>query len=404
MKTLYKNLTVLGILAGITLTSLPTRSEPTNTVSELARGNNTFALELYGKLKSKEGNLFFSPYSVSSCLGMVYAGARGETEKQMANTLHFSTNQTAVHAGFGALQKELNEKAGATLKVANALLVQKGLPFDKDFLDCITQTYQAFPMQFDFRTQAQLASDELNRWVAERTEGNIQKIMGPEQMGGNAGLMVANAMYFKGKWADPFSEEQTKPIPFDLANGGTVTAQMMGKSAYFGYFENSELKALELPYAGRKLSMVVLLPNYRQGLATLESTITTDKVSAWVGLMQDKDVIVQLPKFKMEKEFDLTGPLGELGLRDALCSKADFSGISGSDHLYISEVLHTSFVEVNEKGTEAAAVTSVRTIMIGIGLEEPPKKFIADHPFLFVIRDNDTGSILFMGRVMDPTQ
>ncbi|WP_040549594.1 serpin family protein [Pedosphaera parvula] len=398
---MYKNLTLLGILTGVMFASVPVKSETTNAIPELVQENNAFALELYGKLKSKEGNLFFSPYSVSTCLGMAYAGARGETEKQMAKTLHFSTNQAALHTGFGELQKELNKKPGVTLKVANALLAQKGMPFSKEFLDCLNKTYQADAMRFDFGTQAQLASDELNGWVAKKTEGRIQTILQPEALDRAVALVLVNAVYFKGAWATPFSKEVTMPNPFYFGKKGSVTAQMMYQQEHFDYYENPKLKALKLPYAGRKLSMVILLPSARDGLPDLESFITTQSLSSWISQMHDQEVAIQLPKFKMDEEFDLNSTLGEMGLHDAFCSKADFRGMMSSGELHLSKVLHKSFVEVNETETEAAAVTMAGVAFGNTG-KPGPKGFFADHPFLFVIRDNGTGSILFMGRVMDP--
>jgi serpin B len=242
----------------------------------------------------------------------------------------------------------------------------------------------------------------MNRWVREKTEGKIADVLSPEKLQ-DVSLVVLNAIYFKGAWAEPFSEGMTTPLPFYLGSTGSVTAQVMDQEAHFHYFENPELKALELPYVGGKMSMVILLPKLKEGLPDLETSLSADKLSVWINLMRAEDVIVQMPKFKMEKQFELTPTLNEMGLRDALCSKADFSGITSPGGLYVSAVSHKSFVEVNEKGTEAAAVTAAWAAFGNV--EKPaPKTFFANHPFLFLIRDNGTGSILFMGRVMDPTK
>jgi serine protease inhibitor len=402
MKRVYKKLTILGVLAGIALASLFIKSKPITIDPDFVKGNNTFALELYGKLKSKEGNIFFSPLSISTCFGMAYAGARGETERELAKTFHFNTNQTTTHSSFGALQKQLNEKTNVKFNVANALLAQKGLPFQSKFLKQLTKSFNAEVKQFDFKTESKLASSEINRWVAERTEDKIKMIAKPEELEQNAAVLV-DVIYFKGAWAKAFEKEQTRAMPFHVAQKSSVSAEMMHQTANFGYYENLKFKALELPYAGRKFSMVVLLPNLKEGISDLENSATMDNLSTWINRMRDQKIFVQIPKFNMENDFELTHTLGEMGLRDSLCSKADFSGMISSGDLFISKVLHKSFVEVNEKGTEAAAVTSTSYTLSKVDVERP-KEFIADHPFLFVIRDNDTGSILFMGRVTDPTK
>jgi len=373
------------------------------------QGNNAFALELYAKLKGDEnvqrqgGNIFFSPYSISMALAMTYAGARGETEKQMAETLHFELGQDSLHRAFGVLEKRLNaggKRRTYQLAVANALWGQKGYGFREEFLTLVKDSYGAGLNEVDFANDAEKARRVINKWVADKTKEKIKDLIKPGVLDSLTRLVLTNAVYFKGDWARKFKEESTGDAPFHVSKKQTQEVPMMYQKGRFNYVEEEDVLILELPYKGEDLSMVVLLPKKVDGLAELEESLTAKQLEEWLGRLQGREVAVYLPKFKMTTgPLELKGILKHMGMPDAFSLKANFSGMNGNLDLFISAVLHKAFVEVNEEGTEAAAATAV---VVEREDSELVPVFCADHPFVFVIRDNRTGSILFMGRVMNP--
>lgn len=372
------------------------------------QGNNAFALELYAKLKGDEnverqgGNIFFSPYSISTALAMTYAGARGETEKQMAETLHFSLGQERLHSALGALEKRLNaggKRRTYQLAVANALWGQKGYGFREEFLRLVKDSYGAGLNEVNFANDAEKARRVINKWVADKTREKIKDLIKPGVLDSLTRLVLTNAIYFKGDWARKFKEENTGDAPFYVTKKQTQEVPMMYQKGRFNYVEEDGVLILELPYKGEDLSMVVLLPKV-DGLAELEESLTAKQLEEWLGRLHRCEVAVYLPKFKMTSEFSLAKILAGMGMGDAFSlPPADFSGMTGEKDLFISHVLHKAFVEVNEEGTEAAAATAVP---MTLGSPMPVPVFRADHPFVFIIRDNRTGGILFMGRVMNP--
>jgi len=372
----------------------------------LINGNTAFALELYGKLRPTEGNLALSPYSISSALAMTCAGARGETARQMEQTLHFSQSQTDLHPLFGRLNSALQAAQGANeLNIANSLWPQEKYPFRPEFLNLVKSDYGATITPLNYAGQAEQARGTINQWVDDKTQHKITEIIGPNVLTDLTRLVLVNAIYFKGTWATPFPESATQPDQFFATPDRTVTAPLMHKQGKFSCGENDQLQLIALPYVGRQLEMLVLLPRSRDGIGQLERRLTAANLSAWIAGMRNQEVDVALPKFKMSSGFRLEQSLAALGMKDAFdANQADFSGMDGNRHwLSISAVLHKAFVDVNEKGTEAAAATAV--VMVGRAVArpvEPPKVFRADHPFLFLIRDSGTGSILFMGRVAQP--
>jgi serpin B len=373
----------------------------------LVAGNTAFALELYGQLKTNPGNLFFSPYSISTALAMTYAGARGDTEKQMARVLHFSENQRQLHSDFGQLQRQLGEagkQKAIELNVANALWAQKGHPFLPAFLKITQDEYQANINQADFNTGADAARDEINRWVGQKTKDKIQDILGPGTLDQTTTLVLANAIYFKGRWAVPYKKEATSIEPFHVSSGSQVNVPLMHHFDEVRYMENGDFQAVELPYAGEGLSMMVLLPRQVDGCRKLEDGLNPALVSNTLSQMKKQRVEIFLPKFKLESSFRLNAALAAMGMPDAFGPKADFSGMDGTKLLYFSLVLHKAWGEVNEEGTEAAAATVV-TMMMGMPPPRPPAPiFRADHPFIFFIRDMGSGSILFLGRLAGPSR
>ena len=370
----------------------------------LASSNNAFALDLYARIKAREGNLFFSPYSISSALAMTYAGARGNTATQMAKALHFDLEAAKLHEAFGRLTADLNaagKKAEFELAVANALWVQEGFELLKDYLDLTKSAYGASPHPVDFAKATEAARKTINRWVEEQTRDKIKDLIPKGMLGDMARLVLTNAIYFKGRWASEFAADFTSEQPFTLASGGKVKAPTMHQMGQFPLFAGDGFQALALPYKGNALSMVILLPAKHDGLPVLEKSLSAESLARWLAAMKPQLVAVALPKFKSTTTILLAETLQAMGMTDAFAlPPADFSGMTGKKDLFISQVIHKAFVDVNETGTEAAAATAV--IMEG-GEAPRPLVFAADHPFIFLIRDNKSGSILFLGRVMDPT-
>jgi serpin B len=406
------NMNLLSRLAFVTLfmTTLigrPADTKAANEIQSLAGGNTAFAMDLYARLKTADGNLFFSPYSISTCLAMTYAGARGDTAAQMAQMLHFDTNQNQLAASFGELQKQLNkaqEKKGIELDIANGLWGQKDQPFLPAFLDVAKQSYGANLKQVDFRTRSETARMDINDWVSDKTKNKITGLIQPGVLDQATRLVLVNAIYFKGRWAGEFEKQNTTKAPFSVTSTQKLQVPLMNRTADFKYAELDGLQLLELPYAGDNISMVVLLPREPNGLKGVEDRLNEQTLDRWLAQARDQKVAVFLPKFKLAAQFSLAKPLGEMGMTDAFSSRADFSGMDGKRDLFISAVVHKAFVDVNEEGTEAAAATGVVMRSMAVMMPRPTPVFRADHPFIFLIRDAHSGSILFLGRLVDPTR
>ncbi|RKZ52231.1 MAG: serpin family protein [Candidatus Parabeggiatoa sp. nov. 2] len=388
-------------------------------IDQVVKGNTTFALDLYARLiaKGKSDNLFFSPYSLSTALAMTYAGAGGRTATQMSKVLHFPEEQAELHTAFYHLQNDVNDAAkkasNLEIRIANAFWGQKGYPFLENFKDSVENYYQAKLKEVDFRTAYQTIRKEINAWVEEQTNKKIKNLIKPGLIDHLTRLVLVNAIYFKGNWASPFKTGDTKKASFWVTSTKDVRVPMMTQKNHFGYTENRRLQVqvLELPYGGNSqdfpsygdnnISMIVLLPRQRNGLAKLEKSLKGKNLEQWLDNLQWRQKVkVFLPKFKISTGFNLSKTLASMGMPDAFNENADFSGIDGVKELHITSIVHKAFVDVNEKGTEAAAATGV---MIGTrGLPPPTPEFRADHPFIFLIRHNSTKSILFMGRVVNP--
>jgi serpin B len=384
-------------------------ADPTapNNIESLAGGNTAFALDLYARLKTVDGNLFLSPYSISTCLAMTFAGARGDTAAQMAQTLHFGTNQNQLAASFNELQEQLNqeqERNGMELDFANGIWAQKDHVFLAAFLDVARQSYGANLRQIDFRTRSETARTEINDWVGHETKGKITDLIQPGVVNPATQLVLVNAIYFKGQWAREFDKQNTANAPFSVTSTQKLPVPLMNLTADFKYAEVGGLQLLELPYAGDGFAMVVLLPRDVDGLNNLENLLNKQTLDHWLTQARELNVAVLLPKFKLAAQFSLAKPLGEMGMTDAFSPGADFSGMDGERDLFISAVVHKAFVDVNEEGTEAAAATGVVMRMNAVRMPRPTPIFRADHPFIFLIRDLHSGSILFLGRVVDPTR
>ncbi len=390
--------------------TLPAAKEVRLSDTEMVvQGNTAFALELYAKLagegkgQGQPGNLFFSPYSISSALAMTYGGARGQTAKQMGKVLHYALQPKKLHPVLGQLQRQLNEKGKAgdfQLAVANALWRQQGYVLLPDYVQMTEKFYQAPLEELDFVQAAEEARLRINGWVEEKTQEKIKDLIQPGVLDAATRLVLTNAIYFKGDWRSQFKKEVTEKAPFYVTKEEQSEAEMMFQKGEFTYAEADGIQILELPYKGEQLSMLVLLPGKRDGLKDLENKLTVQNLQKWQKKAKQQEVEVYLPKFKMTSEFSLGKVLAEMGMGDAFSEQADFSGMNGNKELFLSAVVHKAFVEVNEEGTEAAAATGV--VMTLKAMPMPPVVFRADHPFVFGIRDNEFGSILFLGRVVKP--
>jgi serpin B len=404
-----KNFVFILILLGIMII-LPESAvfaQENSDLQTLVQGNNAFALDLYAQLKTQEGNLFLSPYSISTALAMTFAGARENTEKQMADVLHFTLGQEQLHSEFHDLQIQLKNyvKEGIELNIANALWFQTGYNLLKDFLELTEEHYDAGLNHVDFAKDCEAARRKINIWVEQKTNNRIQKLIKPGMINALTRLVLTNAIYFKGEWVNQFEEKLTQENPFYITPEITVDVPMMNQEDRFKYFESDELQVLEVPYKGDDLSMVILLPIKKDGLTELEDSVNTDRLQEWMNALAWRQVTVFFPKFTMTCEFKLGSALADMGMPIAFTDEANFSGMTGGKDLFISKVIHKAFVDVSEEGTEAAAATAV--IMEGLTSvvePTPPTVFRADRPFIFVIRDNHSGSILFIGRLVDPSK
>jgi serpin B len=392
-----------------------TRNTAAKSPDPVAGGINDFAFNLYGKIKdlpaikNAEGNLFFSPYSISTALAMTYTGARGNTAKEMAGVLCLPKIDSAVMpveqiaAGYGSLQKQLQadpKTSGYQLNVANALWGQKGYGFLAAFLDLNKKYYGSGLNELDF-AQSEAARKTINIWIEQQTKEKIKDLIPSGSIDAMTRLVLTNAIYFKGDWASKFKTENTKEANFNVTADKTVKVPMMYQKADYQYGVNDDMQILQLSYKGDELSMLILLPK-KAALEKIEGDLNAKNLQTYLSLLHKQEIEVYLPKFKLTcGTLEMKGILAQMGMKEAFSDLADFSGMSGRKDLLISNVMHKAFVEVNEEGTEAAAATAVGMRLTAVLAE--PLIFRADKPFIFMIRDNRSQSILFMGRLSNPT-
>jgi serpin B len=379
-------------------------------LEKLIDGNSAFAFDLYQALREEEGNLFYSPYSISLALAMTYAGARGETEAQMAQTLHFLLSQDRLHPAFNALDLELakrgeevNEEEGDTfqLNIANSIWGQQDYEFLPEFLDTLALNYGAGLRLVDFIKATEEARQTINQWIEDQTKEKIKDLIPEGVLNELTRLVLANAIYFKAGWFHPFDEGNTREGPFYLLDGSQVSADFMFQGEEFNYTEGEGYQAIELPYVGQNTSMVILLPETDR-FEAFEASLSSDRVTEILADLHMKNVQLKLPKFEYESMIGLKEVLAEMGMPNAFID-ADFSGMDGTKQLLIQDVLHKAFILVDEEGAEAAAAT---VVIVGVeaALPDEPVEMTIDHPFIFMIRDMETGTILFLGRVMNPVE
>jgi serpin B len=379
----------------------------TDDLNALVEGNSAFAFDLYQQLKSEEGNLFYSPYSISMALAMTYAGARTETETQMADALDFFLAQDRLHPAFNALALELASRGegaqgkdgdGFRLNIVNAIWGQKDYNFLADFLDTLAVNYGAGLRVLDFINAPEDSRVTINDWVADQTEGRIEDLIPPGLINSLTRLVLTNAIYFNAAWLNPFDEDITRDGDFYLLDSSQVTVPMMRQTESFKYAEGDGYLAVELPYDGDELAMVILLPDSGE-FEAFESSLSAAPVAAIIESLDYREVDLTMPKFEFDSEFSLSAALSALGMPVAFTTGADFSGMTGNHDLYIADVVHKAFVSVDEAGTEAAAATAV--VMELTAMPEVVEVSV-DRPFIFLIRDIETGTVIFVGRVLDP--
>jgi len=371
----------------------------------LVEGNSAFAFDLYQALRSQPGNLFYSPHSISLALAMTYAGARGETEAQMADVLHFNLPQNRLHPAFNGLDAVLRQAPDGVeqpfqLNIANSIWGQRDFEFKAEFLDVIAENYGAGLRLVDFVAAAEDARQQINAWVEEETQDKIKDLIPEGALDDMTRLVLANAIYFKAAWQNQFVEANTHNAPFTLLDGSQVNVPTMRQTERMGYAAGGGWQAVELAYEGGRQSMVILLPAEGQ-FDQFEAGLDAASVAEILAQMDYRTVELSLPKFSFESEFALDHVLAEMGMPQAFIpEEADFTGMRAIRDLYISAILHKAFVDVNEEGTEAAAATAVI-----VGIESMPvdiEQVQVDRPFVFVIRDIPTNTILFAGRVVNP--
>ena len=379
-------------------------------MNPFAKCSNAFGLDLHRRLPS-QGNLVFSPASIATALAMTWAGARGETAAEMKQTLRFEGTPDSVRLVSAQLIASLTKSAGSVvLRIANGLFGEQSFAFEPDFLAATQEAFGSSIDRLDFKGAPDAARAVINSWAEAHTEKRIRAVVPAGAVNTDTRLVLANAVYFLGDWQQPFEAEDTEPAPFYLSGPDAKDVPTMHRTLRLPFAAREGLKVLELPYEGSRLSMLLLLPDDALGLPALEESLTPEKLDALVQVLAPIRVRVALPRFELEPLAAL--PLGSIlktmGMTTAFDRwRADFTGIANptdpDDRLYISEVFHKAFVRVDEKGTEAAAVTGGTTEFSWGGPPAPRAEFKADHPFLFFIRDDRTGLVVFMGRVADPS-
>jgi len=366
-----------------------------------AGGLNRFSSALYEQLARRgDKNLVLSPYSVASALSMALAGARGQTAEEIAKVLGQQGESPEYHAGFAAMAAAIAKSANSGANVfldANRLWVQRDFEILPDFRERLASTYRAPAATLDFIRGAEAARREINSWTEGKTKGRIRDLFGPGAIDADTRLVLTSAVYFYGKWEHAFRPSETRPAPFTLPSGSKVQTDFMNRRGQYGYAENETGQFLEMRYDGTGLAFDIFLP--RPG-APLQSP-TPERLAMWTGALQERNVRVSVPKFRVTAEFSLADVLTAMGMPSAFTGAADFSGIDGRRDLALARVVHKAFVDVAEEGTEAAAATGIGVSLISMKVDPDPV-FRADRPFIFLIRDTRTGLVLFTGQLMDP--
>jgi len=380
-------------------------------LNQLAAGNRAFAVDLYHQLESMDGNLFYSPYSISSALAMTYAGAEGKTAQEMAVVFNFLLEEDRLHPAFNALDQYLDGLAKQEvpddmgdvfqLNIANAIWGQKDFNFEGDFLDILATNYGAGLRLLDYVREPEKSRVTINDWVSDQTEERIEDLIPQGAINSDTRLVLSNAIYFEATWLESFEESLTEEKVFHGLDGEEFMIPMMslGSDASFPYYQGEGFQAVDLPYLGGQVSMLVIVPDEGK-FADFEGNLNSEMLDEIAGNLAYQPMFLNFPKFEFETEISLATILSKMGMPSAFSDGADFSGMTGNKDLFISDVFHKAFVSVDEEGTEAAAATAV--LMELTSAPENPLRLEVDRPFLFLIRDHQTNTVLFMGRVVEP--
>ena len=376
---------------------------PASDMDALNAGDAAFAVDLYHAVRGEAGNLFFSPYSISTALAMTYAGAREETARQMAETLHFTLPAERLHPAFNALALELAGGEDFVLNVVNSLWGQQGYIFLPEFLDLLAENYGAGLRLLDFAAAPDPARVTINDWVSEQTEDKINDLIPQGGITPDTRLVLVNAIYFNADWLYPFDKDKTHDAPFTLLDGENVSVPMMDWETpeRVPYTRGEGYQAVELPYVGGKTSLVLIVPDEGE-FAAYEEAFTAEHLTSLLDGLSTESVALTMPKFSYDQNFSLADTLVRMGMPDAMdAARADFSGMDGARSLYIGNVFHKAFGAVDEAGTEAAAATAVVMLESAMPMDDAIELTV-DRPFIFLIRDTGSGALLFLGRVENP--
>ncbi|XP_066247831.1 antichymotrypsin-2-like isoform X3 [Euwallacea similis] len=386
-------------------------------LQSVIQGNGHFTKQLYNVLAQKPGNVFFSPISAHAVLSMAYQGADGTTRAAFGKTLGVSDHLEAA-VGYQDVMKHLNNVSDVQLLMANKVYIMEGCALNPTFKEVTEKNFFSEVQSLNF-SQSEASAKTINQWVEDKTQEKIKDLITPDLLNSATRLVLVNAIYFKGTWASKFNKELTQKEKFYLNDNDTIEVQMMNAKGKYFYKEDETLdaKVLELPYSNSDVSLLVILPNKRNGIANLEKKLAETDLTKITENMFKPEVVVKLPKFKIETTIDLKKPLEKIGLGEIFTNKANFSGMLESpEQLFVSEVIQKAFIEVNEEGTEAAAATGLIIQAFSMPLPLPPGEFIADHPFVVILkgqgsvvdeerqaRINFQGLPLFQGRVSKPS-
>jgi serpin B len=391
-----KKITLIMIV--ITLFSVTQAQEEYN----ISQASGKFALDIYKHFAQENGdNIFFSPFSLYIAMGMTYAGAEAKTKSEIAQVFSFPLDDKNLHKQLGNLQKDIigKKSKGIEIAIANQLWADKEYKFKCSYMRGVKRAYNAPIQRMAFRSKPNECRLEINSWVEEQTKDRIKDLLPDGSISDMTALVLTNAIYFKGQWDDKFDPDNTVKDIFFFEDGNEIECLMMETQKKYNLYQNREFKMLEMPYKGKEFSMLVILPEERIPLKSIEQSISHENLNHYISLLMESDVRVSVPKFKFSAEFQLKPTLVKMGMPTPFSNGADFTRMSSKPDLKIDEVFHKAFVEVSEEGTEAAAATAVVIVRKSISI---PVDFIANRPFMFIIRENATGNILFMGRVTNP--
>jgi serpin B len=373
-------------------------------VKEVVKGNNEFTFDIYDQINDKEENLFFSPYSVSSALAMTYNGAEGKTKNEMSDVLNFNKDINALSENYSALNDHITGLSSKKiqLNIANAIWGQQDYGFRKAFLELNKKYYGAGIKQVNFKKEHKEIRNQINKWVEDKTNQKIKNLIKPNVLDRMTRMVLVNAIYFNGKWENPFKKEDNFKDKFYIYSKCETQTEFMFQKLSLKYHEDDIAQVVEIPYSEKSLSMMVILPKEKYGMEQLEKYLDNELYENYNKSLSTYKVELSFPKFEVEDDYELNSPLKDMGMKSAFGEGADFSGMTGSKDLFIDNVVHKTYVKVDEEGTEAAAATGI--VMRKTSAIMETKEFKADHPFIFIIKENKNDTILFMGRIMNPEE